>query len=335
MATTAPAAMSGRPRQPLGLRLARRPLVAAALGHIDGVVRSGGGRLVLHDFHVGGPRSTRSAILCSTFLGRGGARAKWPVCRAVLYESSRVPVNVIKGIDDHSPFVVIPDAASGAPTRPSHASSRCSAAQFHADLVGVERLEFAGEHGRAERAVVACGEERLALCLDDLEAQRAAQLAVRHRVPLPRRDILRPRSASPCSRTTSSATPRSIPRSSVCSAFAASRSMLAGLTSRTTNGRVPPWMMSEAAATRNAMKTTSDRSGVFCGQRLRGRERDRAAHAGPHDDGALAPAERLGREVVDVGDLAADAGLEAAAATRPRAPSGRVRPFPGAATASA
>src|SRR4029453_16318551 len=48
-------------------------------------------------------------------------------------------------------------------------------------------------------------------------------------------------------------------------------------------------------------------------QGLRRREGDRAAHARPYDHGALTPAERYSQEVVDVGDLASDPGLEAAA----------------------
>ncbi len=62
-------ALGAAPR-PAGDRLAS--------DRFDGVLRSGG-RLVLHDFHGGGPRGTRPLDPCSTFLGRGGARAKWPV----------------------------------------------------------------------------------------------------------------------------------------------------------------------------------------------------------------------------------------------------------------
>src|SRR4029453_9180516 len=49
------------------------------------------------DREAGGPSN-----LDSTFPGRGGARAKRPVCRELLYKPSRVPVNVIQGVDDHS-----------------------------------------------------------------------------------------------------------------------------------------------------------------------------------------------------------------------------------------
>ena len=77
MAATAPAAMRGPRRQPLGLRLARRETAWVRTGSMEfSGVEEG---WFCMTFTGRSSRGTRPLDPCSTFLGRGGARAKWPV----------------------------------------------------------------------------------------------------------------------------------------------------------------------------------------------------------------------------------------------------------------